>query len=151
MESCQWQPNLAGAKEYQSNYATYNSTLHTKIAGSDNLYGAYTKAAIDGRYQIGVGSEALTNSSRELYFFYQYLEGGVIKRKYLKQTNYSHYPLVDSTTATPIYSKTKIKAGKIILAGTVPKVAGRVYYVKVDYSLDGVPNSGYDIEIPQFP
>ena len=151
MESCQWQPNLAGAEEYQSYYATYSSTIHTKLAGSDNLYGAYTKASISSKYQIGVGSEVLTSSSRELYFFYQYWEGGVLKRKYLKQTGYADTGLVDSTTATPIYSKTKIQAGKIVLAGTVAKVAGRVYYVKVDSSLDGVPNSGYDIEIPALP
>ena len=151
MESCQWQPNLAGASEYQSQYISYSSTLHTKLAGSDNLYGAYVKVPISGKYQIGVGSEALTSSSRELYFFYQYWEGGVLKRKYMKQTGYANTALVDSTTATPIYSKTKIKAGKIVLAGTIAKVAGRVYYVKVDSSLDGVPNSGYDIKIPQLP
>lgn len=151
MESCEWRSTLDGVQEYQSDYATYSSTYHTKLAGSDNLYGAYTKVAINGKYQIGVGSEVLTNSSRELYFFYQYWEGGVLKRKYLKQTGYANTALVDSTTATPIYSKTKIKAGKIVLAGTVAKVAGRVYYVKVDPSLDGVPNSGYDIEIPAFP
>ena len=151
MESCQWQPNLAGASEYQSCYATYNSALHTKLAGSDNLYGAYVKTPISGKYVIGAGSEVLTSSSRELYYFYQYWEGGVLKRKYMKQTGYANTALVDSTTATPIYSKTKIQAGKIVFAGTVAKVAGRVYYVKVDSSLDGVPNSGYDIEIPALP
>lgn len=151
MEIAEWRESLAGAQEYQSSYAPYNSTLHTKLAGANNLYGAYVKTPISGKYQIGVGSEVLTSSFREIYYFYQYWEGGVLKRKYLKQTGYANTALVDSDTATPIYSKTKIEAGKIVLAGTVAKVAGRVYYVKVDSSLDGVPNSGYDIEIPQFP
>jgi len=151
MEIAEWRESLAGAQEYQSAYAPYNSTLHTKLAGSNNLYGAYVKTPISGKYQIGVGAEVNIAVDHELYYFYQYWEGGVIKRKYLKQTGYANTALVDSTTATPIYSKTKIGAGMIVFAGTVPKVAGRVYYVKVDYLRDGVPNYGYDIEIPQFP
>ena len=151
MESCQWQPNLASGGSYQSNYTSYSSTLHTKLAGANNLYGVYVKTPISGKYQIGVGAEVNIAVDHELYYFYQYLEGGVIKRKYLKQTGYANTALVDSATATPIYSKTKIQAGKIVFAGTVPKVAGRVYYVKADYLRDGIPNYGYDIEIPQFP
>ena len=151
MEIAEWRESLAGAQEYQSSYVTYNSTLHTKLAGANNLYGAYVKTPIIGKYQIGVGSEVNLAVDHELYYFYQYWEGGVLKRKYLKQISYADTALADSTTATPIYSKTKIEAGKIVFAGTVPKVAGRVYYVKVDYLRDGVPNYGYDIEVPQFP
>lgn len=150
MQSAEWKSTTGSLYEYQSDCRPYNSTLHTKLSGPDNLYGAYVKTPISGKYQIGVGSEVLTDN-KELYYFYQYWEGGALKRKYLKQTGYANTALVDSTTATPIYSKTKIQAGRIVLAGTVAKVAGRVYYVKVDSSLDGVPNSGYDIEIPQFP
>lgn len=151
MEIAEWRESLAGAQEYQSACTSYNSTLHTKLAGANNLYGAYVKTPISGKYQIGVGSEVLTSSFREIYYFYQYWEGGVLKRKYLKQTGYANTALVDSATATPIYSKTKIEAGKIVLAGTVAKVAGRAYYIKVDNTLNGSPDSGYDVEIPALP
>ncbi len=150
MESCTWSSALAGTAEYQTDYAYYSSYTHNRLAGQNNLYGVYTILPISGKYKISVES-SVTTPYCELYFFYQYLDGGVIKRKYLKQTTYAKGALVDSTTATPIVSKTKIVAGRIVMPGTVAKVAGRVYYVKVDYSLDGVPNSGYDIEIPQFP
>ncbi len=151
MEIAEWRSSLAGPHEYQSACPSYTSTLHTKLAGANNLYGAYVKTPISGKYQIGVGSEVLTSSFREIYYFYQYWEGGVLKRKYLKQTGYANTALVDSATATPIYSKTKIKAGKIVLAGTVAKVTGRAYYIKVDSTLNGSPDSGYDVEIPALP
>ena len=148
MESCEWRSTLAGATEYQSQYKTFDTTDYTKLNGSNNLFGAKKNVAISGKYQIGVGSTALT-SNCELYYFYQYWEGGVLKRQYLKQTGYADAALATSTTATPIYSKTKIEANKMVLAGTVDKVTGRTYYVRVDFLCDGVfGNSGYDIEIP---
>lgn len=147
MESCEWRSTLSGSSEYQSEYETFNSSYFTKLNGSNNLFGAKRNTVINGKYQIGVGSTVLTPNC-ELYYFYQYWDGGILKRVYLKQTGGAQTALSTSTTATPIYSKTKIEANKMVLAGTVDKVIGRVYYVHVDYSCDGVFNSGYDIEIP---
>ena len=149
MESSSWTSASAGAYEYQPDCA-YDCSLHTKLSGPNNLYGAYTNLPISGKYKIGVGSN-ITTPYCELYYFYQYWDGGVLKRKHLKQTSYSKYTLVDSDTWTPIISKTKISGGRIIMPGTVAKVPGRTYYVGVDYSLDGIHNSGYDIEVPALP
>lgn len=147
MESCEWRSTLASAYEYQSEYETFSTSYFTKLNGSNNLFGAKRNVAVEGKYQIGVGSTVLTPNC-ELYYFYQYWDGSTIRRVYLNQTGGANTALSTSTTATPIYSKTKIEANKIVLAGTVDKVTGRVYYVRVDYSCDGVFNSGYDIEIP---
>ena len=57
-------------------------------------------------------------------------------------------------TLDEVKANTSFPQGFNVTYSKVSKVDnsnGRVHYVKVDSSLDGVPNSGYDIEIPQFP
>lgn len=146
MECCTWKNSIASEIMYLPEYSSYDSSDYDKLVGGYDFFAVCSKTAENGLYEIGVGCDRDTNEL-EFYFFYQYWDNGVLERVYLDQTDINAYELTTVATAVPIFTS-RLKDGKVAIPGKVEKVTGRVYYIGVDSSLDGVHNAGLNVEVP---